>query len=169
MTGSFFILAIMTLLGAIGAMNLGRLVYCALSLVVCFLGLAGLYLQLNAQFVGFVQVLVYVGAVAILIMFAMLLTKNADTERQNEESKGFVIGAGVAGLVFIVFAAAILKSATRGQVANAGAEAPVKQIGMALMETYVIPLEALALLLTAALIGAVVVAQYTGKGSRRRS
>ena len=85
MTTSFLILALMTLAGAVGAMNLGRLVYCALSLVICFLGLAGLYLQLNAQFVGLVQILVYVGAVAILIVFAMLLTKNAEGERQNEE------------------------------------------------------------------------------------
>ena len=73
----------------------------------------------------------------------------------------------MAGLVFIILAAAILKSYTKGQLANPAAEASVRQIGESLMATYVVPLEALALLLTAALIGAVVIAQYTGKGRRR--
>lgn len=163
MSGAFFILAVLTIAGAIGAMNCGRLVYCALSLVGAFAGLAGLYLQLNAQFLGFVQVLVYVGAVAILIVFALLLTKNADQDQQNDSSSSWAVGAGIAGLIFTVLAGAILDSGMRNREAVEGVSASVKNVGFKLMSTYVIPLEAIALLLTAAMIGAIVIAQRTGR------
>lgn len=169
MSGSFFMLAVLTVAGAIGAMNCGRLVYCALSLVCAFAGLAGLYLQLNAQFLGFVQVLVYVGAVAILIVFALLLTRDSDGEQQNEWSQSWMVGGCIAGLVFTVLAGAILDSNVRDNIPQEGVEATVMAIGQSLMTTYVIPLEALGLLLTAAMIGAVVIAQRTGRsrgGSR---
>jgi NADH-quinone oxidoreductase subunit J len=76
---AFLIIAIVTLFAAAAAMSLRNLVHCALSLVVTFAGLAALYLQLDAQFVGFAQILVYVGAVAILIVFAVLLTRSDAT------------------------------------------------------------------------------------------
>src|SRR5580693_711780 len=74
MTASFLILAMMTLAGGVAAMTLRRLVHCALALTVAFAGLAGLYLNLGAEFAGLAQLLVYVGAIAILIVFAILLT-----------------------------------------------------------------------------------------------
>jgi len=163
MSASFFILAVLTIAGAIGAMNCGRLVYCALSLVAAFAGLAGLYLQLDAQFVGFVQVLVYVGAVAILIVFALLLTRNAERDRQNEGSASWLVGTGIAGLIFAILAGAILDSDARHREAAAGVNASVKDIGFRLVSDYVVPLEALALLLTAAMIGAIVLAQRSGR------
>src|SRR5207249_2273823 len=69
MSVPFAIIAVVTLASAIAAMSLRNLVHCALSLVVTFAGLAVFYLQLGAQFVGLAQILVYVGAVAILIVF----------------------------------------------------------------------------------------------------
>jgi NADH-quinone oxidoreductase subunit J len=165
MSGVFLILASMTVAGALGAMNLKRLVHCALSLVVCFAGLAGLYLHLNAQFVGLVQLFVYVGAVSILVVFAMLLTRNAETAPQNAGSPDWILGVGVAGMVFLILAVAILGSPLGSAEALAGTDVSVKSIGKSLMSTYVLPLEAIALLLTAALIGAVVIAQ--GQGERR--
>ena len=65
----------LTLASAVAAMSLRNLVHCALTLTVTFAGLAAFYLQLDAQFVGFAQILVYIGAVAILIVFAILLTR----------------------------------------------------------------------------------------------
>jgi len=158
MSAGFLILALITIAGAIGAMNFGRLVYCALSLVATFAGLAGIYLQLNAWFVGLVQILVYVGAVAILLVFALLLTRNAEVGRQNEGSRSWMAGGAVALIVFCLLAGALGNSG----VAGAAVEAPdssVATIGRRLMTIYVVPLEALALLLTAALLGAVVIAQ----------
>ena len=67
----------LTLASAVAAMSLRNLVHCALMLTVTFAGLAAFYLQLGAQFVGFAQILIYIGAVAILIVFAILLTAAA--------------------------------------------------------------------------------------------
>ena len=77
MTLLFLILGVLTLAGAVAALTLRNLVHCVLALTLAFVGLAGLYLQLGAQFMGFAQILVYVGAVAILIVFAILLTRGA--------------------------------------------------------------------------------------------
>jgi NADH-quinone oxidoreductase subunit J len=95
MTVSFIIIAIITIASAIAAMTLRNLVHCALALVGAFAGLAALYLQLEAQFVGFAQILVYVGAVAILIVFAILLTGGAESPKQPIFSATWCIGAGV--------------------------------------------------------------------------
>src|SRR5512146_18233 len=75
MTLTFALIAVVTIAAAVAALSLRNLVHCALSLTVAFAGLAAAYVQLGAQFVGFAQVLVYVGAVAILIVFAILLTR----------------------------------------------------------------------------------------------
>jgi len=86
MDAVFAILAILTVAGAVAAMSLRNLVHCALALAVTFAGLAALYLRLNAQFVGLVQVLVYIGAVAILIVFAILLTRGGGEQAQPDQT-----------------------------------------------------------------------------------
>lgn len=168
MSSGFLILALITIAGAIGAMNCSRLVHCALSLVATFAGLAGIYLQLNAWFIGLAQILVYVGAVAILIVFALLLTRNAEDEKQNEGSRTWMAGGAVALITFVLLAGALANSAVSRGVAGPAPDASVEAIGRRLMTIYVIPLEAMALLLTAALIGAVVIAQGGAKSDRPR-
>ncbi len=79
MSWPFALIAVLTVASAVAAMSLRNLVHCALTLMVAFAGLAALYLQLGAQFVGFAQFLIYVGAVAILIVFAILLTRSGET------------------------------------------------------------------------------------------
>src|SRR5438132_8054749 len=85
MTATFTMLAIITVASALAAMGLRNLVHCALALTVTFAGLAALFLQLNAQFVGFAQILVYIGAVAILILFAILLTRSSEMVTKEAE------------------------------------------------------------------------------------
>jgi NADH:ubiquinone oxidoreductase subunit 6 (subunit J) len=155
---TFAIIATLTIAAAVAAMGLRNLVHCALALVVTFLGLAAAYLQLNAQFVGFAQILVYVGAVAILIVFAILLTRSSETSQQSIVSAGWVSGIGVTVAVLGVLVWAINHSAIMEPGIPPPAEITVKQIGDALMTKYVLPLEVIGLLLTAALIGAVIIA-----------
>src|SRR6266581_8810097 len=100
MSATFIILGLLTLAGAIAAMSLRNLVHCALSLAVAFAGLAGLYLQLGAQFVGFAQILVYIGAVAILIVFAILLTRGSEPAGESIFSSSWVSGLAIAIIVF---------------------------------------------------------------------
>jgi len=145
-------------MAAAAAMTFRHLVHCALAMAVSFVGLAAIYLQLNAQFVGFAQILVYVGAVAILIVFAILLTRSGEVLSDSIVAPGWISGMLIGGVVFAVLAWAVLNS---GAVAGETPEAPdvtVRQIGDALMTRYVMPLEVIGLLLTAAMIGAVVIA-----------
>lgn len=165
MTLPFAIIAGLTVGSAIAAMSLRNLVHCALSLVLTFAGLAGLYLQLNAEFVGFTQILVYVGAVAILIVFAILLTRSSEPKDEPSTVSPW-IGVLVAVGAFLTMATAILKSPGGQRTAAPMAEVSVKTLGQKLMTDYVLPLEVMALLLTAAMLGAVIIAMREKEGPR---
>jgi NADH-quinone oxidoreductase subunit J len=158
MTLPFIIVALLTIAGALGAMNFRNLIHCALSLAIAFSGFAMLYLQLGAEFVGFAQVLVYVGAVAILVVFAILLTRGDGPEPSPPVAAGVGWGIGIAVAAFLAMAGAITSSVVTQRVAPIELAAPVRAIGDRLMTDYVLPLEVIGLLLTAALIGAVIIA-----------
>ena len=172
MSLAFIVIALLTVASAIAAMSLRNLVHCALSLVITFAGLAALYLQLGAEFVGFVQVLVYIGAVAILIVFAILLTRGTEPAAPARITTATPWAVSIAVAAFIVIAGAAVKSkkferastlpavtASETGPAPLGASAvSVKSLGARLMGEYVVPLEVLGLLLTAAMIGAVIIA-----------
>ena len=158
MSPTFTILALLTTGAAIAAMTLRNLVHCALALAVAFAGLAGLYLRLDAQFVGFAQILVYVGAVAILIVFAILLTRSSGPPESSVFSSSWCLGAGIAFAVFAVLTGVFLSSKGLTREIPPTPAATVHQIGDQLMTRYILPLEIIGLLLTAALIGAVIIA-----------
>ena len=158
MTLSFTIIALLTLGGAIGAMTQRNLVHCALALTVAFVGLAMAYLQLSAQFVGLAQILVYIGAVAILIVFAILLTRGSEAPQTSILSSSWISGVAVALLVFGVLTGAIAWSGVPPSQPPPEPNVEIRQIGLSLMTKYILPLEVIGLLLTAALIGAVIIA-----------
>jgi len=168
-TISFVVLAAMTLAGTAAAMTLRRAVHCVLALSVGLVGVAGLYLNLGAQFVGFTQVLVYVGAVAILAVFAIMTTASAEEDESHKMrhiSMGIVSGGLIAAAVFGTLTWAIAVSGFGQWPATAAPDVSVQQIGAALMHGFALPLEMIGLLLTAALVGAVIVAM-PAKGERR--
>ena len=156
MTVPFLILAAITIAGAVATMTLRKLVHCALALAVSLVGLAGLYLDLGAQFVGLAQVLVYVGAVVILIVFAILLTRGDEPPPLPRVGRA-VSGVVISACVFGVLAWAIVSGGAALGV-PAEHQAAIRDIGHAMMGRYILPLEVVGLLLTAALIGAVVIA-----------
>jgi NADH-quinone oxidoreductase subunit J len=162
----FTIFATLTVTGAVAAISLRDLVHSVLALTVAFSSLAAVYLLLGAQFVGFAQILVYIGAVAILIVFAVLLT------RDNAATPQFILGSSWIGSIAVVLvmvailARAILHSLISRPVAPPQPEATMQQIGNALMLRFVLPLEIVGLLLTAALIGAVTIAMREEQETR---
>ena len=158
MSPFFIITAVVTLLGAAFAMSLRNLVHCALAMAVAFSGIAALYLQLDAQFVGFAEILVYVGAIAILIVFAILLTRSGEAPDQSVLSPGWLAGIAVTVMVFTTLGWAILNSSALTKQIPAAPVATVKNVGDALMTKFVLPLEIIGLVLTAAMIGAVIIA-----------
>jgi len=159
MPWSFYLVAVLTVLSGIAAMSARNIVHSALLLVVTFASLALLYLQLDAQFVALAHILVYIGAVAILIVFAILLTRSSEavpTSRRSLATAG--LGVLFALGVFATLARAVVSSAIVRQPSGTFSPLTVRQVGKGLMSDYVLPLELIALLLTAALIGAAVIA-----------
>jgi NADH:ubiquinone oxidoreductase subunit 6 (subunit J) len=156
----FYVLAGLTVLGGLAAVLLKNTVHCALALTVAFAGLALLFLELDAQFAGFAQILVYIGAVAILVVFAILLTRGSETPKDGVFSHTWLAGLAVAAAVFAVLGWAVIQSAPALTHESAVPVVTVNQIGNALLGRYVLPLEIVALLLTAALVGAVIVAMH---------
>jgi NADH-quinone oxidoreductase subunit J len=149
---AFIAIAVFTLAGALAAACLRKLIHAALCLVVAFIGLAAFYFFLGAEFVGLVQVFVYVGAVAVLIVFTILLTR-----REDEDAAGFNWGGVVVAVaVFAGLAWAIMNTPSLSVAAPGIEPLTVKRIGEMLMTNYVWPLQCVGLLLTAALIGALV-------------
>ncbi|HSH39960.1 MAG TPA: NADH-quinone oxidoreductase subunit J, partial [Chthoniobacterales bacterium] len=136
-TGAFLAISVLTLSGALAAATLPRLIHAALFLVVAFVGIAAFYFLLGAEFVGLVQIFVYVGAVAVLIVFTILLTR-----REEEKTGGLNWGGAVVAVaVFAGLLWAILR--TSGiNIAVAPIEAlTVRRIGEVLMTDYVWPLQ----------------------------
>ncbi len=158
MSVTFAILALLAVSSAAAAMALRNVVHCALSLVVTFAALAGLFLQLNAEFAGLAQILVYIGAVAILIVFAILLTRGNEPVRSEPIATSAAWGLAIALAAFLVMAAAVWSSAVIRRATPPEPELTVRAIGDKLMQDYVLPLEVIGLLLTAALVGAVIIA-----------
>ena len=159
----FLLISAVTVAGAFAAALLKNLIHCALSLTITFAGLALLYLELDAQFVGFAQILVYIGAVAILVVFAILLTRGSGTAEYRGYSKSWLTGLVLAAGVFALLAWAVTGAFPIDAVTASAPAVTVQRIGSALMSAYVLPLEIVAVLLTVALIGAVIVAMPEAK------
>ena len=149
---AFLIIAIITLSGAFAAATLRKLIHAALCLVIAFVGVAAYFFLLGAEFVGLVQVFVYVGAVAVLIVFTILLTR-----REVNGTRGINWGGAVVALaVFGGLLWTILKTKSLAISAPQIEPLTVKRIGEVLMTDFVWPLQCVGLVLTAALIGALV-------------
>jgi NADH-quinone oxidoreductase subunit J len=135
-------------------------VHAALYLVVTLLSVGGVYLVLGAEFVAWVQILIYVGAIVILFLFGLMLTKapiGRDSLDNHQRWVGAVVGVGIfAGLVYLIQSAFPLRDAGTTGVSY---QANTEVIGDALFRSYVLPFEAISFLLLAALIGAVVLAR----------
>jgi NADH-quinone oxidoreductase subunit J len=166
MSPAFAIIAVLIVAAATAAMTLRNLVHSALAVAVAFGGLALAYLQLGAQFVGFTQILVYVGAVAILIVFAVLLTRGGEAPEKSVFSTSWFWGGAIAASVFGLLAYAINHSFASQREPAEKVDLTVKQIGESLMTKFVLPLEVIGLLLTAALIGAVIIAMRDEGGKK---
>lgn len=161
MNTAFWIISAVTLLGAVLAVSLRNLVHCVLSLVLFFIGIAAHYFLLRADFLGTVQILIYVGAVAVLILFAIMLTRNVTGTEGPREVLGvkWWLGAAIAAVMGALLCA-VVRADKLAETLPSGekAKTSVLEIGKMLVADWVVPLEVMAVLLTAALIGAVVIA-----------
>jgi NADH-quinone oxidoreductase subunit J len=157
----FILIGLLTLGAAVLAVTVRNLVHAALWLVVALGGLAGCYLLLGAELVAWVQVLIYVGAVAVLLLFGLMLTKapiGRTTELDSDNRwAALLVGVCTAGVLVTVIGGAVRTAwfDPHGAVAIGTA----KFNGAALFRYWVLPFELLSVLLLAALVGAIVLSR----------
>ena len=159
MTIQEWIFAILAVTGSVAALRLvtaKNVVHAALYLVVTLAAVGAVYLLLAAEFVAWVQVLIYVGAIVVLLLFSLMLTRAPiGREALDNQQRGIaaLVGAGIlAGLGFLI------QDAFSGQEIEL-APSFTARIGNQLFSTYVLPFEVVSFLLLAALIGAIVLAR----------
>jgi len=155
---AFFALAGLTLFSALAVVTLRNLLRSALALVVTFIGVAGLYLLLQAEFIAAVQVLLYVGAVTVLILFAIMLTERLMEARLRQFTGKWWLAAPLVLLLLALIVVSLLGAVWVERPKEALPAEPVASLGQVLMTRYVLPFEIASVLLLVALVGAIVVA-----------
>jgi NADH:ubiquinone oxidoreductase subunit 6 (subunit J) len=154
----FFVLSAVTLISGALVVTTRSLFRAALWLVLAFFGIAGLFVLLNAEFLAVAQVLIYVGAISTLIIFAIMLSRGVmdPGARRFNDQWGLVAGLGA---VLFVLLAAIL---TRVQWPLSPGPVPpdaIQRLGSEFVNAYVIPFEVASVLLVVAMIGAIIIAR----------
>lgn len=155
---AFFVVGAIALAGALIAVSAQNILRAALGLIVSFMGVAGVYFVLEAEFIGVVQILVYVGAIAILILFAVMLTRGLMSSQGPGHNTQWIGAAFVALMLFLLLGGVAILTRWNIVPQKVGANL-IPQIGTELMTTYLLPFEAVSLLLLAALVGAIVIAR----------
>lgn len=163
---AFVLLGGLILGSALLVVTLKNLVHSVLWLIVTFVGVAGVFLLLNADFVAAVQVLVYAGAVCIMVVFGVMLVQRPDMENSNPVNYRFKLAAPLVGGLFITIGLLTAKA----QWISAGIEVPqntIQSLAPILLSDFLIPFEVAAVLLTVSLTGALVlVKEVKANGDR---
>ncbi len=153
---AFWSLSAITIGGALMIIVSRNLIHAVVFLILSFIGVAGLFITLSADFLALVQILVYVGAIAVLMLFAILLTPRAG--RDNEENSLRYPAMVLMGLV-IAAGTFVALDTDWGPMREAAVGTQAKIIGESLINNYVLPFEIGAVMLTAALVGAIALAR----------
>jgi NADH-quinone oxidoreductase subunit J len=169
---AFLALALIAILGGILMLNLTKVMHMMLALVFTFLSIAGLYVMLSAEFVAVVQVLIYSGAVTIIMIFGIMLTKhNDETEASGSFLRRFLVLLGVIAFGAVLYMAVYNLDFADQSISQHAAlhEENTKQIGLALYSKYIIPFELTSVLLLVALVGAIILAKKDDKEEEAKS
>jgi NADH-quinone oxidoreductase subunit J len=154
----FLVLALVAIAGGVLMINLSKVVHMVLALVFSFISIAGIYVLLSAEFVAAVQILIYSGAITIIMLFGIMLTRHNDhSEPKSSIGKKIMVIGGIAifaiTMYFGIYNIEFPNQATDLHVEN------TKQIGVALYTKYIIPFELTSVVLLVALIGAIILAK----------
>jgi NADH-quinone oxidoreductase subunit J len=159
---AFIGLALAAIVGAMLMIQLTKVVHMVVALVFTFVSIAGLFVLLSAEFLAAVQVLIYSGAITIIMLFGIMLTRHDDQETDHVSwRRRMLILIGIAGFGLIMFLG--IQGLSFGDQATTLHEENTKQIGIALYSKYIIPFELTSVILLVALIGAIVLAKKEEK------
>jgi NADH-quinone oxidoreductase subunit J len=155
---AFWAIAIVMIFAAFNVVSSTNVVRAALSLVVVLAGVAAQYILLAAEFTAVVQVLVYIGAVVVLFLFGIMLTRARIGHESDLDNKGWVAPLGVAIALFALLVWFLRDAFGRTHI-NLAVPTTSEQVGDAIFSTYLVPFEVASVLLLAALVGAIVLAR----------
>ena len=151
----FIVLAVLTIGGGVGVVVTRNVVHAALALLVSLIAVAGLYLVLFAEFLALVQVLIYGGAIIIVLLFAIMLTRNSEYPRITDNKQW-----PLAALAALAFLGILIPSFLINRVDDSSPQnASFTGIGESLFTTWAVPFEIASLVLLVALIGAIIIAR----------
>lgn len=161
---AFFIISLLVIASAITMLNMRKVIYMALAIGGVFIGVAGIFILLDAEFLAFAQVLLYAGAITILMLFAIMLTHYHPKDAEYQWNARTVFSA-LASIAFLL----VMMAAIRGIGASDWTQSPeppwqgqgstVEQLAQLLFNSYTIPFELVSVLLIVALVGAVILAR----------
>jgi NADH-quinone oxidoreductase subunit J len=156
--GIFALIALITLGSAIMVVISHNLMRSALWLILCFFGIAGIFILLQAEFLAVAQILIYVGAIAMLMIFAIMLSRGIMDPSQPRFNEQWGVVGGFAALLFVVLTFLVTRNTWP---VTAGVVPPdaIQQLGRDFVGPYVVPFEVASVLLVVAMIGAIIVAR----------
>lgn len=155
--GVFWFLAVLTVGGAGGVALSRNILYSALGLLASLLGVAGLYVFLSADFVAVAQVMIYIGGVLVLVLFAVMLTNRIGEVNISNASLGWASGAILSAFVLALLLVVAVE--TPWPVRVTGGAPTTAPMGHALLQQWLLPFELASLILLSTLIGAIIIAR----------
>ncbi len=159
---TFYPAACLTLFFAILVVTSRNIFHSAIYLALTLIGVACVYLYLDAEFLAIIQVMIYVGAIVTLFIFTIMLTADIKTGPSSGAIRRMLVSAGASLAILFILIRVIAGTAWQAGV-PAASFISLQQLGISLMSKYVLPLEVISLILLAALVGAIVI----GKADKR--
>jgi NADH-quinone oxidoreductase subunit J len=155
---AFMALALVAVIGGVLLLNLSKVIHMVVALVFTFVSIAGIFVLLSAEFVAAVQILIYAGAITIIMLFGIMLTRHDDTsEATGSKWRKFALFLGVLGFAGAFYFG--IYNLEIAQMPNTLHENNTMQIGETLYSKFVIPFELMSVLLLVALIGSIMLAK----------
>jgi len=162
---AFFFIIGVTLIGAVCAVSLRKIIHNVLGLAVALLGVAGIFIYLNSEFLALMQVLIYIGAVCIAIVFAVMLSDPMYKEQPRRRFSKVALSGLVSLIIFLSFSRMITETTWRS-AAERSTDWSLSTVGVYLLTRYDLIFELISLVLLVAIIGAILIA---GQGRKQRS
>ena len=154
----FIVISIVAVGGAFGVVAARNLFHNALFLVLSFAGVAGLYVLLDAGFIAAIQVLIYIGAISILILFAVMLSQNLMARDERQTNRRWAIGAALALALTAALVVMLVRASNTMPVGNAPMIS-IEQLGAELVGPFALPFELTSGLLLVAMVSAILLAK----------
>jgi len=158
LAAAFWIMAVVAVVAALGVIFLRNVFRAALSLVLCFITVAGLYITLSADFLAAVQILVYVGAISVLIILAIMMTREVQQGSPSNKMKvpAFIVAAVLLGIMIYTVTKTSWQIAAESPLSPTTAPLAAKLFSES---GFILPVEIAAMLILAAILGAIVIAR----------